>query len=248
MLKRHSDGQELGELVNTARNTYVNTGNVAQFDFHQSDKSNVSLSWLSFLSSNDLMESVQFHRTGVSIKDYKWQDTTPGEQKVNQLFNTNCNKWYFNRLVKHVHQSIIQLYLQKVTLLVKPYMSSEEQNPRVSCEISRVSCEISRLQNGIRGTRSKSSEDVLSGIVMAVTLSETGYCRWLGPLLGWVTESVILSSPVVRTPGFRELVPVARRTTTLLSSCWERIKFRERVCHLMKGVIMSTVQNHTVCI
>ena len=58
MLKRHSDGQELGELVSTARNTYANPGSVAQFDFHQSDKSNVSLSLLSFLSSNDLMESV----------------------------------------------------------------------------------------------------------------------------------------------------------------------------------------------
>ncbi len=41
MLKRHSDGQELGELVSTARNTYVNPGSVAQFVFHQSDKSRV---------------------------------------------------------------------------------------------------------------------------------------------------------------------------------------------------------------
>ncbi len=55
MLKRLSGGQELGELVSTARNTYVNPGSVAQFDFHQSDKSNVSLPLPSFLSSNDLM-------------------------------------------------------------------------------------------------------------------------------------------------------------------------------------------------
>ena len=65
MLKRHSDGEELGELVSTARNTYANPGNVPQFDFHQSDKSNVSfLPLLSFLSSNDLMESVVPHEFG----------------------------------------------------------------------------------------------------------------------------------------------------------------------------------------
>jgi hypothetical protein len=52
------------------------------------------------------------------LKGYrqKWQDTVPGDQKVNQLFNTNYNNWHFNRLLKHVQQSIIQLYLQKVTL------------------------------------------------------------------------------------------------------------------------------------
>ena len=49
MLKRLSGGQELGELVSTARNTYVNPGSVAQFDFHQSDKSNVSLHSLEHL-------------------------------------------------------------------------------------------------------------------------------------------------------------------------------------------------------
>jgi hypothetical protein len=48
MLKRRSGGQELGELVNTARNTNVNPGTVPEFDFHQSDKSNVSLPLLSF--------------------------------------------------------------------------------------------------------------------------------------------------------------------------------------------------------
>ena len=42
----------------------MNPGSVVQFDFHQSDKSNVSLSLLTFLSSNDLMESdrVKEHR------------------------------------------------------------------------------------------------------------------------------------------------------------------------------------------
>ena len=34
MIKRHSDGQELGEFVSTASNTYVSPGNVAEFDFH----------------------------------------------------------------------------------------------------------------------------------------------------------------------------------------------------------------------
>jgi hypothetical protein len=43
MLKRRSGGQELGELISTARNTYANPGSVAQFDFHKSDQSNVSL-------------------------------------------------------------------------------------------------------------------------------------------------------------------------------------------------------------
>jgi hypothetical protein len=32
------------------------------------------------------------------------------------LFNTNCNKWHFNRFLKDVKQSIIHFYLQKVTL------------------------------------------------------------------------------------------------------------------------------------
>jgi hypothetical protein len=39
------------------RNTYVNVGSVAQFDFHQSGKSKVPLSLTSFVSSNDVMES-----------------------------------------------------------------------------------------------------------------------------------------------------------------------------------------------
>jgi hypothetical protein len=36
MLKRHPGGQELGELVSTVRNTYVNAGILGRFDFHQS--------------------------------------------------------------------------------------------------------------------------------------------------------------------------------------------------------------------
>jgi hypothetical protein len=42
MRKGHSGGQELGELVSTARNMCVNAGSVAKFDFHQSDKSTTS--------------------------------------------------------------------------------------------------------------------------------------------------------------------------------------------------------------
>ena len=69
MLKRRSGGQELGELVSTARNTYVNAGNVAQFDFHQSDKSKVSFPLLSFHSLNELMEASRawYFLTSVSI-------------------------------------------------------------------------------------------------------------------------------------------------------------------------------------
>jgi hypothetical protein len=33
-----------------------------------------------------------------------WQGAAPGEQKANQLLNTNCNKWYCNRLLKHVQK------------------------------------------------------------------------------------------------------------------------------------------------
>jgi hypothetical protein len=35
-----------------------------------------------------------FKWTGVSLKGSRrnWQETEPGEEKVNQLFNTNCNK------------------------------------------------------------------------------------------------------------------------------------------------------------
>ena len=43
--------------MSTARNTYANAGSVAQFDFHQTDESKVSFPLLSFLSSNDLMQS-----------------------------------------------------------------------------------------------------------------------------------------------------------------------------------------------
>jgi hypothetical protein len=52
MLKRLSGGQEFGELVSTARNTYANAGRVAKFDFHQSIQSKVSFPWLSNLSSS----------------------------------------------------------------------------------------------------------------------------------------------------------------------------------------------------
>ena len=64
--------------------------------------------------------------TGVSLKGSRrnWQETAPGEEKVNQLFNTNCNKWHFNRFLKDVQQSIIHLYLQKVTLQVIPQVSA----------------------------------------------------------------------------------------------------------------------------
>ena len=44
------------------------------------------------------------------------QETAPAEENVNQLLKTTRNKWHFNRLLKHVQQSIIQPYLQKVTL------------------------------------------------------------------------------------------------------------------------------------
>ncbi len=71
--------------------------------------------------------------TGVSLKVSRrnWQETGPGEEKVNQLFNTNSNKWHFNRfLLKNVQQSIIHLYLQKVTLEVFPQASVPNlQNP-----------------------------------------------------------------------------------------------------------------------
>jgi hypothetical protein len=46
-------------IAGIARNTYANPGGVAQFDFHQSDNSNVSFPLLSFLSSSDLMESAR---------------------------------------------------------------------------------------------------------------------------------------------------------------------------------------------
>jgi hypothetical protein len=36
MLKRLSDGQELGELVSTVRISYVNVDSITHFDFHQS--------------------------------------------------------------------------------------------------------------------------------------------------------------------------------------------------------------------
>jgi hypothetical protein len=55
--------------------------------------------------------------------------------------------------------------------------------------------EILRLQT--RNLRSSSSDDVLSGIVMAVTLS--GY--WLGATFTWMKVWPILLSPVVMTPG-----------------------------------------------
>jgi hypothetical protein len=52
MLKRRSEGQELGELVSTARNTQVTAGSFAQFAFHQSDMSKVSFPLPSFLTTS----------------------------------------------------------------------------------------------------------------------------------------------------------------------------------------------------
>jgi len=53
--------------------------------------------------------------TGVTVSlkgsRQKWQETGPGDQKVNQFLNTNFYEWHFNRLLKHVQPSIIQLYL-----------------------------------------------------------------------------------------------------------------------------------------
>ena len=60
----------MGELVSTACNTYANAGSVAQFDFHQSDKSNVPSPLLAFLSWNYFMESARawyFMTSGVFI-------------------------------------------------------------------------------------------------------------------------------------------------------------------------------------
>ena len=83
MLKRRSGGQELGEFVRTPRNTYANAGSVAQFDFHQSDTSKFSFPLLSFLFSNDLMESDI--RKGLLLHDLVF-----GEQQVNQLPTLNA--------------------------------------------------------------------------------------------------------------------------------------------------------------
>jgi hypothetical protein len=59
MLNRRSGRQELGDLVNTVRNTNATIGNVPQFDLHQSPKSNVPSPLISYLSSNDLMAPVK---------------------------------------------------------------------------------------------------------------------------------------------------------------------------------------------
>ncbi len=83
----------MGEFVRTARNTYGNPGSVAQFDFHQSDKSKVSFPLLSFLSSNDLMDPVRvWYFMTPDEEKVNQLFKTPGEEKVNQLFKTNCNK------------------------------------------------------------------------------------------------------------------------------------------------------------
>ena len=52
-------------------------------------------------------------KTSFPLREISWW---PGEVKVNQLFNTNSNKWHFNRLLKDVQQWIIRVYLQEVTL------------------------------------------------------------------------------------------------------------------------------------
>jgi hypothetical protein len=61
----------------------------------------------------------------LKVSRRNWQETGPGEpeEKVHQLFKTNYNRRHFNRLLKDVQQSIIQLYLQKVTLYVIPQTS-----------------------------------------------------------------------------------------------------------------------------
>ncbi len=74
-------------------------------------------------------------------------------------------------------------------------------------------------RHDIRHTRSKSSDDVLSGIVMTTTLSGCLGIGWERPLLDWVTENVTVSlnSGDHDTGGGRDLIPVGRRTTTLCS-------------------------------
>ena len=73
----------------------------------------------------------------VSVKGYRqnWQESVPGEQKVNYFLNTNCNQWHFNRFLKHVQHSIIQLHLQKVTLITEVFPQtsaiSESQVPLI---------------------------------------------------------------------------------------------------------------------
>ena len=97
--------QELGELVSTAHNTYTNTGNVSQFDFHhcQSDKSTVSFPVLSFVSSNDVMESGRtwyfmssvFHHLNLNTNlrvIIELEYLQPIDVNVSQLLNTNYNQ------------------------------------------------------------------------------------------------------------------------------------------------------------
>ena len=55
----------------------------------------------------------------MSVTEILFPKTCIGEQKVYQFLNPNCNKWHFNRLLKYVKKSIIQLYLQKVKWFLK---------------------------------------------------------------------------------------------------------------------------------
>jgi hypothetical protein len=84
MLKRLSAGQELGELFNTTLNTYVNAGNVPQFDFHQSDKSNVSFPLLSFLQS----QNAYFVSSPINIYD----GTMNRKLKRRLIYESRCDE------------------------------------------------------------------------------------------------------------------------------------------------------------
>ena len=87
MLKRRSSGHELGELVSTVRNTYVNPDSAVQFDFHQSDKS--------------ILDDFGFHQLNlrtnlmvlIELEYFQLIDVRHGDlvsQDIQRVENTHC--------------------------------------------------------------------------------------------------------------------------------------------------------------
>ena len=46
-------------------------------------------------------------KTSLQVYCHNWDGSVSGDQKVNQLVNTNCNKRHFNRSMKDVQFTVI---------------------------------------------------------------------------------------------------------------------------------------------
>ncbi len=68
--------------------------------------------------------SSKWRSPGVSLKGYRqnFQERVPGEEKVHQLFNTNCNKWHFHRWSSSILYTSTIGVSQETVVMCNPYL------------------------------------------------------------------------------------------------------------------------------